>query len=99
MAGCILGASMPYRHPVGVTISLLWWGFYLGCFGACLGAGVGGLFGLRSDHTPASPPRTEASEHRSQVQRGTEAVAVTDQNTSPVVNDRGFETFIGGTGI
>jgi len=46
-AGCILGASMPYCHPVGVTISILWWGIYLGCLGASIGAGIGGLFGLR----------------------------------------------------
>src|SRR5262249_44302711 len=44
-AGCILGASMPYRHPVGVTISVLWWGTYLGCLGASIGAGIGGLLG------------------------------------------------------
>jgi len=36
-----LGASMPYRHPVGVTISILWWGIYVGCFGMCLGAALG----------------------------------------------------------
>jgi hypothetical protein len=49
--GCILGACMPYRHPVGVAISVLWWGIYLGCFGASLGA----LFGLWTARTPASP--------------------------------------------
>jgi hypothetical protein len=36
--GCILGACMPYHHPVGIAISVIWWGIYLGCFGASLGA-------------------------------------------------------------
>jgi hypothetical protein len=40
-AGCILGACMPYHHPVGVAISVIWWGIYFGCFGASLGALVG----------------------------------------------------------
>jgi hypothetical protein len=39
--GCLLGASMPYQHPVGVAVSLLWWGIYLGCLGASLGALMG----------------------------------------------------------
>jgi hypothetical protein len=53
--GFIVGACMPYRHPAGVTISVLWWGIYLGCFGASIGAGIGCLFGLWRDHTPAFP--------------------------------------------
>jgi hypothetical protein len=36
--GGILGACMPYHHPVAVVISALWWGIYLGCFGASVGA-------------------------------------------------------------
>ena len=39
--GCILGASMPYRHPVGISLSMLWWGIYFGCFGVWLGAVLG----------------------------------------------------------
>jgi formyltetrahydrofolate deformylase len=39
--GCILGAFMPYRHPVAVALSVLWWGIYFGCFGAGIGALVG----------------------------------------------------------
>jgi hypothetical protein len=39
--GCLLGASMPYHHPVGVVVSVFWWGLYLGCFGMSLGALVG----------------------------------------------------------
>jgi hypothetical protein len=34
---------MPYRHPVAVTTSVLWWGIYLGCFGTGIGALVGTL--------------------------------------------------------
>jgi hypothetical protein len=39
--GCILGASIPYRSPVGIAISMLWWGIYFGCFGVWLGAVLG----------------------------------------------------------
>src|SRR6516162_2974831 len=42
-AGCVLGAYMPYRHPVGVTISVLWWGIYAGCFGIWGGSALGAL--------------------------------------------------------
>jgi hypothetical protein len=38
MGGGILGGFMPYRHPVAVAISMLWWGIYFGCFGASIGA-------------------------------------------------------------
>jgi hypothetical protein len=49
--GCILGACMPYHHPVAVTLSVLWWSTYLGC----LGASIGAWLGLLSDRTPARP--------------------------------------------
>jgi hypothetical protein len=49
--GCILGVCMPYSHPVAVTISVLWWGIYLGCFGASVGA----LLGLWAEQAPAPP--------------------------------------------
>jgi hypothetical protein len=39
--GIILGGRMPYRHPTAVSISVLWWGIYLGCFGAAIGALLG----------------------------------------------------------
>jgi hypothetical protein len=39
--GCLFGASMPYQHPVGVAISIIWWGIYFGCFGTSLGALLG----------------------------------------------------------
>jgi hypothetical protein len=48
-AGCILGACMPYRHPVAVTISVLWWGTYLGSFGASVGSFIGALLGARAE--------------------------------------------------
>ena len=41
--GCVLGAYMPYRDPVGVTISVLWWGTYVGCFGIWGGSALGAL--------------------------------------------------------
>jgi hypothetical protein len=49
-AGCILGACMPYHHPVAMGISVLWWGIFLGCFGAS-----GALVALLSERTPISP--------------------------------------------
>jgi hypothetical protein len=52
-AGCILGYCLPYRHPVGVAVSVLWWGLYLGCFGA----GVGALVGLITKRAPVLPPQ------------------------------------------
>jgi hypothetical protein len=39
--GCLLGAAMPYKHPVAVAVSILWWGIYCGCLGASLGALLG----------------------------------------------------------
>ena len=56
-AGCIFGALMPYRHPVALTISIVWWGIYIGCLGACIGAGVGGLVGLWKKRKPTYLPR------------------------------------------
>jgi len=49
MGGCILGVCMPYHHPVAVMISALWWGIYLGC----LGASVGALIALFTERAPA----------------------------------------------
>jgi hypothetical protein len=54
-AGCILGACMHYEYPVAATISVLWWGIYLGC----LGASIGALFGFWRDRTPALPFRSK----------------------------------------
>jgi hypothetical protein len=52
--GCLLGALMPYRHPVAVALSVLWWGLYFGCFGASVGA----LVGLATDRAPPRPSAT-----------------------------------------
>ena len=50
--GCIFGTCQPYQHSVAVTISVLWWGIYFGCFGASIGA----LVGLWMDGTGFSIP-------------------------------------------
>jgi hypothetical protein len=55
IGGCILGGCMPYHHPVAIAISVIWWGIYIGCLGASLGA----LFGLFTQCAPSSG-RTEA---------------------------------------
>ena len=51
--GCLLGVCMPYHHPVGVVISALWWGIFLGCFGA----NVGALIALFTERAPAPASR------------------------------------------
>ena len=51
IGGCLLGALMPYRHPVAAAISVLWWGIYFGCFGASVGA----LVGVFADRAPPRP--------------------------------------------
>jgi hypothetical protein len=56
--GCLLGAWMPYRHPVAVALSVLWWGLYLGCLGAWVGALVGALTGRAPPRPWAKPERT-----------------------------------------
>jgi hypothetical protein len=48
--GCILGGSQPYQHPAARMVSVAWWGIYIGC----LGAGIGALLGLFTK--PAAPP-------------------------------------------
>ena len=52
-AGCVLGAGMPYERLVAVAMSVLWWGLYLGCLGASLGA----LLALCTQRTPVRPFR------------------------------------------
>jgi hypothetical protein len=56
-AGCILGVCMPYQHPVAVAISVFWWGIYLGCFGASVGA----LIGVFTERAAASAPPPSAA--------------------------------------
>jgi hypothetical protein len=68
--GCILGACMPYSHPVAVTISVLFWGIYLGCFGASVGA----LLGWCADRTAAPP--SQGLDGAGMRPRGTDNVAL-----------------------
>src|SRR5262245_58015050 len=56
IGGCILGVCMPYQHPVALGLSALWWGIYLGCFGASVGALIGSL----AERAPTRPPRGPA---------------------------------------
>jgi hypothetical protein len=49
VGGAILGFCLTYHDPVGMTVSALWWGIYLGCFGASIGA----LLGVWAEQTPA----------------------------------------------
>ena len=66
VGGCILGICMPYRHPVAVTISVLWWGIYLGCFGASIGA----LLGLWAEQMPApAAPSSDGAASSNQTSR------------------------------
>ena len=58
IGGCILGGLMPYSHPVAVTISVLWWGIYLGCLGASIGALLG-CWAERPHTSPSQVPRTK----------------------------------------
>ena len=51
--GAILGVCMPYHHPVAVVLSALWWGIYLGCFGASVGA----LIAWFTERAPAPASR------------------------------------------
>jgi hypothetical protein len=52
-AGCIIGAAVPYEHPVAVTTSMVWWGIYIGSFGGSVGA----LIGVLIEGTGTAPPR------------------------------------------
>jgi hypothetical protein len=52
--GAVLGACLPYAHPVASILSALWWAVYFGCFGANIGA----LLGLWAEKTTA--PRSKA---------------------------------------
>ena len=56
VGGCILGSSLPYGNPVGRAVSGLWWGIYMGGFGASVGA----LLGLWVERISA--PQSEQSE-------------------------------------
>jgi hypothetical protein len=36
VTGCIVGACLPYRHPLAVLCSALWWGVFSGCGGGSI---------------------------------------------------------------
>jgi hypothetical protein len=66
-AGCFVGAWMPYRHPVAVAANVLWWGLFLGCLGASLGA----LLGLGAEQAGAAQAtRLPSSSRRPLGRRG-----------------------------
>ena len=50
--GSLLGALMPYHHPIAVASSMLWWGIYFGAFGASVCA----LAVLLTERAPSRPP-------------------------------------------
>jgi anti-anti-sigma factor len=52
-AGCIIGATLPYEHPVGVVTSMIWWGIYAGASGASVGV----LLGILAESIAAAPAR------------------------------------------
>jgi len=81
--GCFLGAHMSSHHPVGRAVAMFWWGIYLGCLGASIGASVGGLFGQWWNHAPASPHGAGASGQRHSVQADPGAGAAAAPQSQP----------------
>jgi hypothetical protein len=64
IGGCIFGTCTSYRHPVGVTISALWWGIYFGCFGIWLGSAFGMLAErVRSSLSERSDGKADETEY------------------------------------
>ena len=51
VGGCLFGASMANRHPVAMTLSVLWWGLYFGFFGWSIAAWIA----FFTEPTPVSP--------------------------------------------
>jgi len=94
MGGCILGICMPYHHPIGVNISMLWWSIFLGIIGAYIGACVGQLFGIWEDHAPSLPPRADAIVHHRQIQATTEVTVRGEPVTNSVLGDEYTDTFV-----
>jgi hypothetical protein len=54
-AGYFFGASMSYGGPVGVTMSVHWWGIYFGFFGWSISAWIGFL-----TERPPVPPALDS---------------------------------------
>jgi hypothetical protein len=82
--GCLLGALMPYHHPVAVALSVLWWGLYFGCFGASVGA----LVGVLTDRAPPRPPATRDGTGMVSMELGLDARAA-DAGSTAVCAPRG----------
>jgi hypothetical protein len=59
VGGCILGIFVQYRHPVSLTFSVLWWGFWLGFVGAYVGACAGELFFVHRGYPALEEPSSE----------------------------------------
>jgi hypothetical protein len=68
---------MPYQHPVGVVVSVLWWGWYFGCLGMSLGA----LLGLWAEQYAARPFQEE---------EGVGKPPAAAKAQTAAVDDRGF---------
>jgi hypothetical protein len=64
VVGCIVGALMPYRHPVAVALSVLWWGLYFGCFGGSIGALIGLFMPPRRSDQSQSHHLTQSGDQR-----------------------------------
>jgi hypothetical protein len=57
---------MPYQEQVALVLSVLWWGFYLGC----LGLSIGGLVGLWAEQaTAAASGSSDSTASREQTDR------------------------------
>jgi hypothetical protein len=80
-AGCIFGASMSYRHPVAVPISVLWWGIYFGCFGASIGA----LIGMGAEQPPAPP--FQCSDSAGKLPSGVDSAALPPGYNGTLIRD------------
>src|SRR5438876_637762 len=80
--GCIFGVCMPYRHPVAVVLSAVWWGIYLGCFGGSVGA----LLSLWTTRTPAVP--SQGSMDAGQLPSGVDRPAVPDGSSDSLSGAR-----------
>jgi hypothetical protein len=83
-AGCLLGACMPYKRPAAVAMSVLWWGIYLYCFGASLGA----LLALFTEPTPLWPPRGPGGAGEPPSAADLDSIARTFLEPIPVRSDR-----------
>jgi hypothetical protein len=78
-AGVTVAASYSYAHPVGLAVSMIWWGIYCGAFGASIGA-LPGLFTQRDrarSRVKKNPPRAPGSRLLDSVDKVTACSLVT----------------------